>query len=59
MWFLSLVERNFKLEMIEKKCQSMEVFTNFPQYKKANIANFILAVPLEMNETEEVFITEM
>ena len=27
------------------------VFTNSPQYKNANIANFVLAVPLEMNWT--------
>ena len=28
---------------------SLEVFTNTPQYKNANIGNFVLAVPLEMN----------
>ena len=29
-------------------------FTKSPPYKNANIANFVLAVPLEMNETSEV-----
>ena len=33
---------------------AIEVFTNSPQYKNANIANFVLAVPLEMNKNNEV-----
>ena len=37
----------------EHKCP-LGFFTNFPQYKNANIANFILAVPLEMNKTNKV-----
>ena len=31
----------------------VEVFTNSPQYKNADIANFVLAVPLEMNKNNE------
>ena len=27
----------------------MEFFTNFPNYKNANIANFVLALPLGIN----------
>ena len=27
----------------------IDVFTNSPKYKKVNIANFMLAVPLEIN----------
>ena len=26
-----------------------EIFTNSPRYKNANIANFVLVVPLQMN----------
>ena len=33
----------------------MDVFTNFRQYKNANIANFVLAVPLEINKTNGVY----
>ena len=29
-------------------------FTNSTQYKNVNIANFVIAVPLDMNETSEV-----
>ena len=38
---------------------SIEFFTNSPQYKNANIANFILAVPSETNYTNEVCNFEM
>ena len=38
-----------------KEQRLLGVFTKFPQYKNANIANFILAVPLEMNGTNEVY----
>ena len=34
--------------------EQMGVFTNSLQYKNANIANFSLAVSLEMNEINEV-----
>ena len=34
-------------------------FANSPQYKNANIANFVLSVPLEMNWTNEVWNFEM
>ena len=37
----------------------VEFFTNSPQYKNANIANFVLAVALEMSETNEVCGLEM
>ena len=35
------------------------VFHKLPQYKNANIANFILAVPLERNWTNEVYNLEI
>ena len=31
-----------------------EVFTNYSQHKNANIANFVLAVPFEINMTNEI-----
>ena len=37
----------------------LEVFTISLQYSNANIANFILAVLLEMNCTNEVCVIEM
>ena len=53
--------------VIEKLLQGAEgipirlvrFFTNFPQYKNANIANFVLAVSLERNWTIEVCNLEM
>ena len=33
----------------------MKFFINSPQHKNANIANFVLAVPFEINMTNEVF----
>ena len=45
---------------IQKNCSAshnptkIEVFTNSSQYKNANIANFVLAVPLECNWTNKV-----
>ena len=35
------------------------VFTNSPQHKNANIANFVLTLPLERNWTDEVCKLEM
>ena len=32
----------------------LEVFTNCTQYKNVNIARLVLAMPLEMNKTNEV-----
>ena len=37
----------------------LEVFTNSTQYKNANIANLVLAVPLKVNQTKEVCNLEM
>ena len=37
----------------------LEVFTNSPQYKTVSIAFFVLAVPSEMSQTNEVCETEM
>ena len=37
----------------------MEFFTNSPQYNSANIANFILAVPLKIYETNKMNNLEM
>ena len=37
----------------------IRVFTNFPQYKNTNIANLVLAVPLEKNWANEVCNIEM
>ena len=36
-----------------------EIFTNAAQYKDANVANFVLALPLEKNRTKEVYNFEM
>ena len=38
-----------------KSSQPIRFFTNSVQYKNANIANFVLAVPLEMNKSNTVF----
>ena len=38
---------------------SIEFFTISPQYKNANIANFILALPLKINKSNEVYNLEM
>ena len=37
----------------------LEFFTNASRYKNANIANFILAVPLENNNINEVYNLEI
>ena len=34
---------------------TIEFFTNSLQHKNANIANFVLAVPLERNWTNDVY----
>ena len=39
----------YYLETTKTLTLSLEVFTNTLQYKNANIANFVLAVPLEMD----------
>ena len=44
LWYLEFVARG-----------TVGFFTNSPQYKNANIANFVLAVPLERNSTNEVY----
>ena len=41
------------------KQTSNRVFINSPQHTSANIAKFVLAVPSEMNMTNEVFTLEM
>ena len=46
-------ESKYKQSMA-KIASAIEFFTNSLQYKKANIVNFILAVPLEMNYTNEI-----
>ena len=33
----------------------LEFFRNIPQYKNANIGNFVLTVPLEINWTNDVY----
>ena len=38
---------------------SKEFFTNSLQYKNVNIANFVLAVPLEMSQAYEICNLEM
>ena len=35
--------------------RQIEVFTNSLQHKNTNIANFVLAVPFEMNMTNEIW----
>ena len=39
--------------------RQLEFFTNVSQYKNGNIANFVLAVPLEKNCTNEVYNLDM
>ena len=39
--------------------ETLGFFTNYPQYKHANIANFILVVQLERYWTNEVCKVEM
>ena len=34
---------------------ALEFFTNSPQYKNANIANFVLVMPLDINYASEVY----
>ena len=38
---------------------SVGFFTNSPQYKNVNFAKLVLTLPLEMNETNEVYNLEM
>ena len=38
---------------------SLEFFTNAPQYKNANIAIFVLAVPFKIKKTNIVWNLEM
>ena len=38
---------------------ALEFFTNAPQCKNANIANFVLAVPLEIDYTNRVYNLEI
>ena len=44
-WFSSSNKRHYTLKRHELRQQIQEFFTNSPQYKNANIGNFILAVP--------------
>ena len=37
----------------------LEFFILSPQHKNANIANFVLTVPLEMNKTNEILNPEV
>ena len=46
-------------QKIWKHCKLFEVLTKSSQYKNGNISNFVLAMPLEMNETDEVFYIEV
>ena len=68
-WFLSSSSNTniYALEVFQvisssKSCKTNDpigFFTNFPQYKNANIANFVLAVTSERNWTNEVCNLEM
>ena len=42
-----------------KWSEPIEIFTNSPLHKNANIANFVLAVPFKINKTNEVCNLEM
>ena len=42
-------------EIPQKDIAALGFFTNSPQYKNANIANFVLALPSERNWTNEVY----
>ena len=48
---LHLAEHNLDCVL---KMFALEFSTNSPQYKLANIANFVLAMPLQMNQSVEV-----
>ena len=52
-----MISKNFTVKV--HPTRRLGFFTNFPWYKNANIANFILAVPLEMSQTNEVCNFEM
>ena len=45
--------------MLMESFGRIDFFTIPAQYKNANITNFILAVPLEINQTNEVINLEM
>ena len=55
----TLPERTEQLTLRLIAASTTEFFTNSRQYKNANIANFVLAVPLEMNQTSVVCKLEM
>ena len=42
-----------------KSPTTLGIFINSPQYKNANIANFVLAVPLKIKWTNEISYLEM
>ena len=46
----SEVRRNL-YKSVCKNGRTLEFFTNFPEYKNINIANFVLSVPVEINQT--------
>ena len=50
---LSRVVRTLRLRLELTQLVLVEVFTNSPQCKNDNIANFVLAMPLEMTKTNE------
>ena len=43
------------LKNVLHRTKDTEFFKYFLQYKKVNLANFVLAVSLEMNYTNEVY----
>ena len=50
----SIFEKNFTTNNEQSNLfHTLEFFTNSPQYKNANIANFILALPLKINYSNE------
>ena len=61
-WQIININGNFShLQTLRRQSHSViikECSTNSPQYKNANIANFVLDVPLEMNKTSEDYSLE-
>ena len=48
------MSQNSFLALWTKRYPWIESFTNSPQYKNTNIANFVLAIPFKLNQTNEV-----
>ena len=52
---LTAIEQQWRSKSNNRLSKSIEFFTNSPQYKNANIANFILAMPFRIDQADEVY----